>query len=332
MAFDFSIITGTIVNEYLEKDPLGIYTAIKGAYFLHENGDTVNPNSYFLRFPDKPGMRIIALPAYLGGESNVAGIKWIGSNPENIKQGFPRASAVLILNDYATGYPFACLESSIISATRTAYSAVLAAEYMANMTKKVHKLGFVGNGILAKTIYQAFLALDWQIDEVILYDLDHASSEKLMVAIDKPVKIVGSVDELIKSCDMSVLTTTAPVPYIHDVSLLEHAPIILNVSLRDLAPQLLLASNNVVDDIEHVLQADTAPHLAYKYSKSKGFINGSLSGLMSQQFDLDKSKSSIFSPMGMGILDLALGKYVYDCALRDEKTIEINNFFYELNR
>ena len=30
------------------------------------------------------------------------------------------AVAVLILNDHDTGYPFACLESSVISATRTA--------------------------------------------------------------------------------------------------------------------------------------------------------------------------------------------------------------------
>src|SRR6266851_1386641 len=41
-----------------------------------------------------------------------------------------RASAVLILNDATTGYPLACIEASLIRATRTATSAALAAEHI----------------------------------------------------------------------------------------------------------------------------------------------------------------------------------------------------------
>lgn len=55
----------------------------------------------------RPGARIIALPASIGGETQVDGLKWISSFPENIHTGIPRASAVVVLNDRDTGYPIA---------------------------------------------------------------------------------------------------------------------------------------------------------------------------------------------------------------------------------
>ena len=45
---------------------------------------------------------------------------------------------------------------------------------------------------------------------------------------------------MLRSSDLIVLTTVAGTPYIQDASLLAHNPIVLNISLRDLAPQLLL--------------------------------------------------------------------------------------------
>ena len=84
-----------------------IVELVEATYRLHGAGDSVNPPSYFLRFPDRPTSRIIALPASIGGDVRVDGLKWISSFPENVAAGIPRASAVLILNDHDTGYPFA---------------------------------------------------------------------------------------------------------------------------------------------------------------------------------------------------------------------------------
>jgi hypothetical protein len=51
------------------------------AYRLHDSGSTLNPDSYFLRYPANPDARIIALPAHIGGEVQKSGIKWISSFP-----------------------------------------------------------------------------------------------------------------------------------------------------------------------------------------------------------------------------------------------------------
>src|ERR1051326_8947975 len=123
MGFDLSIINGKTVFDIIHAHQGDCIQIVRDAYLAHARGKPVNPDSYFRRFPEKPDCRIIALPAYLGSSFGVAGLKWIASYPAHIQRGFPRASAVLVLNNYETGYPFAILESSIISAARTAASA-----------------------------------------------------------------------------------------------------------------------------------------------------------------------------------------------------------------
>jgi ornithine cyclodeaminase len=126
----FHVVPGSKVKEVIDRNRKQVLEAVEAAYRLLAAGDAINPDSYFLRYPDKPSARIIALPAHLGGAIQKSGIKWISSFPENKAGNLARASAVLILNDPETGYPLACMEASLISATRTAASAALAAERM----------------------------------------------------------------------------------------------------------------------------------------------------------------------------------------------------------
>src|SRR6516164_8705455 len=149
----FAVISGAQVQHSLQGREKQIVGLVETTYRLHCAGDSVNPPSYFLRFPDRPTSRIIALPASIGGQVRVDGIKWISSFPENVAAGIPRASAVLILNDHDTGYPFACLESSIISATRTAASAALAADWLTRTRPRPSRVGFLGVGLIARYIH-----------------------------------------------------------------------------------------------------------------------------------------------------------------------------------
>src|SRR3989442_11121893 len=98
MHFDLSIINGKSVFDIIRAHRAECIDVVRNAYLAHANGQSVNPHSYFLRFPEKPDCRIIALPAFLGDGFGVAGLKWIASYPGNVQRGFPRASAVLVLN------------------------------------------------------------------------------------------------------------------------------------------------------------------------------------------------------------------------------------------
>ena len=118
---EFAVIPEGQVREVLVGSEPETVQLVAHTYLAHGRGETVNPPSYFLRFPEDPGSRIIALPAAVDHGGPVAGLKWIGSFPSNHDAGLPRASAVVILNDGETGFPFACLEGALISAERTEF-------------------------------------------------------------------------------------------------------------------------------------------------------------------------------------------------------------------
>src|SRR3989449_4247739 len=337
MHFELSIINGKTVSDIVRANRRECIRIVREAYLAHADGHSVNPDSYFLKFPDKPDCRIIALPAYIGNGFDVAGLKWIASYPGNVQRGFPRASAVLVLNSYETGFPLAILESSIISAARTAASAVLAAHWLSGRSRRAQSLGIVGTGFIARYVYDFLVDTGWEIDDVRLYDTSPVESVKFSnttcrLEHHRTVTVAPDVTQLLRASDLIVFTTVASAPHVADAALFEHNPVVLHISLRDLAPEILLRSQNVVDDVEHVMKANTTAHLTEQQTGNRNFVTGTLAEIMLGHRSVNRSRPIIFSPFGMGILDVAVGKWVYDQAVAAGQDLRLSDFFYETVR
>lgn len=314
---DFEVITGGFIKKVIDSSRRDIVALVSQCYQTHHQGKTDNPDSYFLRFKNKPEARIIALPAAIDNpkaNTSVSGIKWIASYPRNIEANLQRASAVILLNDYETGYPFSCMEASQISAARTAASAVLAANHLGPTSKKIKRLSIIGGGLIARTILAFFKDEGWSFDNVIIHDISTEYRDKFVKNINQqdlyPVKAAVDQSEAL-AADIVILTTTAASPHIMDEQLFEPHQLILNISLRDLSPEIVHACNNVLDDIEHCMKANTSPHLAEQKYGHRHFINGTLAQVINGEIKLDKSKPTIFSPFGLGVLDLSLAMFIY---------------------
>jgi len=333
----FSVISGEQVQQALAGRESEIGALVEATYRLHGAGDSVNPPSYFLRFPDRPSSRIIALPASLGGPSRVDGLKWISSFPGNTGSGLPRASAVLILNDPDTGYPYACLESSVISATRTASSAALAADKLSQGRTRPLRVGFVGTGLIARYIHTHLRATGWEFEETGVHDLSADSAEGFRGYLERSgapgrVTVHDKIEGLIRSSDLLVFATIAGSPHVHDPAWFDHHPLVLHVSLRDLDPAIVLASANFVDDVEHCLKADTSPHLAEQATGGREFIDGTLDDVLTGRVSVPTDRTVVFSPFGLGVLDLAVGRFVHDEVVRRGELHVVDGFFHELRR
>jgi ornithine cyclodeaminase len=333
----FAVVSGAQVQSALLGREKEVVELVEATYRLHGAGDSVNPPSYFLLFPDRPSSRIIALPASIGGDIQVDGIKWISSFPENVASGIPRASAVLILNDHDTGYPFACLESSIISAARTAASAAAAADWLSRNRRRPTRVGFVGVGLIARYIHTFLAETGWSFESTGIYDVSAESAAGFKGYLERSgttgaIAIHRDAEALVRSSDLVVFATVASRPHVTDLSWFRHNPLVLHVSLRDLAPEIIVASTNIVDDVEHCLKANTSPHLAEQLTGSRAFLQGTLADVMAGLVTPDDSRPVVFSPFGLGVLDLAVGKFVYDRLRHAGALHVVEDFFHELKR
>ncbi|MET7834683.1 2,3-diaminopropionate biosynthesis protein SbnB [Micromonospora sediminicola] len=329
---------GAAVHQALRGEERELIDLVEQAYLLHGAGSTVNPPSYFLRFPDRPDARIIALPASVSDTVGVDGIKWISSFPANLAAGLPRASAVLILNDPRTGFPYACLEGSIISAARTAASAAVAMRAMTGQRGVApRRVGFVGTGLIARYIDRYLLALGWELDEIGVFDLVAGSSSGFAVHLrgahpDARIVGYGSAEELLENSDVAIFATTAAAPHVGAGRWLEHNPLVLHVSLRDLAVEVIDAVVNVVDDRDHVLQANTSLHLAQQAHGGADPAAATLYDLLTDRFTIPVDRPVVFSPFGLGVLDLVVGDHVFRAARECGEALVVDRFFFDMQR
>jgi ornithine cyclodeaminase len=310
------ILKGGEILSLLEGQERELIDIVARAYMAHGQGASSLPHSLFLRFPDDERNRIIALPAFLGDDFGVAGVKWVSSFPGNLARGMDRASAVVIMNSAETGRPDSIIEGSIISAKRTAASAALAARHL-HPADDDGPVGLVGTGLINFEVVRMLLAARPEARTFLVHDLDPARAAqfkyKCVEAFDRvEVCVERDLGTVLRRCALVSFATTAAKPYVADLSSSPEVATILHVSLRDLSPEAILASDNIADDVDHVCRAGTSLHLAEQLVGHRRFVRCTLADILRGDAPARANARGrvIFSPFGLGVLDLAVGQHV----------------------
>ena len=166
--------------------------------------------------PPKPGVHpgggdnfIHAMPAYIPALES-AGVKWVGGFPENLQQGLPYITGLLILNDHLTGLPLAVMDCTWITGMRTGAATALSARYLARPDSE--RVGVLGCGVQGRTNVEA-LAVLFPLKQVVAYDTDSTAltryAEEIRQRFDLEVIPVSSPREAVSDCDLIV--TAGPI-------------------------------------------------------------------------------------------------------------------------
>jgi ornithine cyclodeaminase len=325
------ILTGDDVAALLERREIDVVEAVRAAYLAHGRGEASLPHSTFLRFPDAPQNRIIALPALHCAEQT-AGIKWISSFPGNTARGLERASAVIALNCVETGRVKALMDGAIISAKRTAASAVLAALHLAGASAYA-AVSFVGGGVISVEVLRFMAVLLPSVRRVSVFDLDRRAAERFVrtgreVAPGVEVVVSTSMDSALRHGELVCFATTSIAPHVTSLAAFRDGATVLHLSLRDLSAECVLRCDNVVDDADHVCRAGTSLHLAAEKTAGRAFIRCSLAEILEGRQPPRApapEKVTVFSPFGLGILDIGLAQFVYRQAALSGTGLELDS-------
>lgn len=229
--------------------------AVEESFILHGNDDFVQPPKPVIRWggpeTEETRGRIMSMPSYLGGNKNVAGIKWIPSMPDNPKKyGQPRANALIILSDPDNGFPLAVMDGTIVSAMRTGAATGVAAKYLANPDSEI--IGLVGAGVQSRT---QLLALNEvfknRITLVKVFDLDEEKTERFAYEmgeeLDLKIMPVKSAEDAIRSSDIFVTATMSTFSYVKGEWVKDGA-FHSEISFWDTDPQELIHYDKLVVD------------------------------------------------------------------------------------
>ena len=264
MAVDFHWYSQEDVLRADGTDMPALIDVIEGAFRLKAAGEVINPHKVMLTWSDEPGTqerdgRIMAMPAWVGGEWDVTGLKWIPSVPANPGRGLPRANAIVVLTSRETGLPLAIMDGTVISAMRTGAVTGVAVRHLARPGAAT--AGLLGAGVLTRTQLLALAATLPGLEEARVFDPNRARAEALVdgmaASVPFALRAAESEEDACRGADVIVPSTLAVEPTIRAGWVPEGGLVVL-VSSYD-GPEDLhdVTDLLVADDREHEATTET---------------------------------------------------------------------------
>ena len=196
-----------------------LYEQMEKALSMYSAGSTQMPAKSHV-FPDTHSV-YIGMPALIP-EMESAGVKWVGAYNHNMRDyGLPALCAHLLVSDYKTGWPIACMDGVHIMETRTPAIAMVAARYLARKDAEV--FGMIGLGREGRNHFPVVKDGMPNLKKVLVWDVSEAAMDKAIAdfqdIVPVPMEKAESLEYIVRNSDVLASATffsTDPKPTIKD--------------------------------------------------------------------------------------------------------------------
>ncbi|MBU0495333.1 MAG: ornithine cyclodeaminase family protein [Chloroflexi bacterium] len=296
--------------------------AVEDSFRLHHQGQAILPHKTVLDLDERERGRGNAMPAYVAGEYEVFGIKWIAGFPKNpIRYGLPRATGLFILNDSWKGIPLAIMDCTLLSAMRTGAVTGVAARYLAR--PDAESVAMIGAGVQARTQLQALQIACPGLRQVRAFDVRRETADQYAAEMNRQlaldVRAVDSPEAAVRDADIIVTVTVADEPIVKDAWVKPGSLFAAVGSYQEEEFAVVQRSDKVVvDSLEAVLHRGT-PVIALmidqgliepaRITELGAIVCGDAPGRETP------GERIFFSPIGMGTEDVCVCYKTYQLAI-----------------
>lgn len=315
--------------------------AMREVFRMHGLQQTILPDEAYLGWVNDQGetVRSLNMPGYLGGTLRVAGTKIINGNISNPGRGLPRASGLILLYDDTSVRVTCMMEGAYLSSLRTASVTALAANLLQG--PPIHCVTLIGAGVLAQAHIELLAKSLPQLQRILVFDLDRKRIETLQNNLEEVLQThqivlqaTETAEEAIRAAQLIVPATTTTMGYIR-FEWLSPGSILVNVSLDDPLPEVVLKATTVIVDDWNLVRNDPRRLLGRMYREGRLLgpneqtetlsttcrrVDMQLGDLITGAKVGRNSLEDIIlvNPFGLSLEDLVLAFHVYQKALELE--------------
>lgn len=301
---------------------------VEEVFCLYAAGDCVLPEKTVLQWQEGPSeekeSHVNIMPGYVGGRFDVAGLKTIASFSRNpFERGLPRASALVVLHNTEVGLPLAVMDGTLISAMRTGAATGVGAKYLAR--EDVRRVGLIGAGVQSRTQLMALQVARPGIQQATVFDIHRGRAEafaaEMSERLDLDVRVAEGAEEVVRQAEVLVTATTTTRPIVRD-GWLAPGSLYAHVSGYECEYDVIRSADKVLVDGWNLVQHRMFSTIAFMWRDGQFAdedIYAELGEVVSGQKPGRENDHEviIFSPIGLGLHDIAVAGRIYETARRD---------------